>query len=100
MPDPYMQVIFQQFNGKTYLVSPTPPVMFISRRFIEQAGFEVRPLNPWSLMVAFTKNCWRYWYWRFCRRLSKWGFIDVPSWEYISWRKHFRFAFWKERKHA
>ena len=96
---PYHQVTFVSIDRKTYLEYPTPPVFFVSRVILEEGNVELRPLNPWSFTIAFSKNCWRYQYWRFCGCLYKCGFLDPPPNQMLVWRRHFRLAFWRARQH-
>lgn len=89
-------VFTQELDNRIYPHKQLAYSYFIADyRMVERDFFEIRPITIGHLLYALGRNYGRVVYWSFCKLLYKWRFIDIPTAEAFSWRRHFRWCFWK-----
>ena len=96
-PRLYETVRFTNLDCRPVLMEPWPRVFLVTREFFGTNTVEVRRLTVRSLAGALARNygaaIWR----RFLKALCWVGFLDVPEGDYPSFRKDWRWAFWRTR---
>ncbi len=92
------EVLFKHVEGREIPMQPWPQSFYISDEFLRSGEIEVRPLTVTGIIKGIGTNFITMSVWRFYRVFFKVGFLDIPEGECPSFKRHWRWMFWRVLK--
>jgi hypothetical protein len=94
--DSWEVIEFHHLDGRNIPLQPWPQKFWVSAYAVEDCA-EIRPVTFAAIAKAVAQNFVSMSWWRFRWAFFRLGFLDCPEGAQLSFRRHWRWDFWKVR---